>query len=58
MIILYFVKSLKEVFVGKLVLFFVMWVKNGKSVNCKYGVFMMDFVEMVDFILSVIDLNY
>lgn len=57
-IISHFAKSLKEVLAGKLAPFFVTWVKNGKSVNCKQGIFMMDFVEMADFIPSVIDLNY
>lgn len=57
-IISHFAKSLKEVLAGKLAPFFVTWVKNGKSVNCKHGIFMMDFVEMADFIPSVIDLNY
>ncbi|XP_062585733.1 PI-PLC X domain-containing protein 2-like [Saccostrea cucullata] len=57
-IISHFSGSLKDVLASRLAPFFVTWVKNGKSVNCKHGIFIMDFVEMADFIPTVIDLNY
>lgn len=57
-IISHFSGSLKDVLASKLAPFFVTWVKNGKSINCKHGIFIMDFVEMADFISCVIDLNY
>nr|XP_022300676.1 PI-PLC X domain-containing protein 3-like [Crassostrea virginica] len=50
--------SLKEVLAAELAPSFVTWVKNCKSVNCKHGIFIADFVEMAEFIPTVIELNY
>ena len=50
--------SLKEVLAVELAPSFVTWVENCKSANCKHGIFVTDFVEMADFISTVIELNY
>ena len=57
-IILNHIGCLKEVLAVELAPNFVTWVKNCKSENCKHGIFITDFVEMADFIPTVIDLNY